>query len=125
MAVRKAGAKGASNPYEPRLPGDTRAVIMMAFSSRAFVHDDEAAAPPAKPSRRYRASVPYPTSTTPVAFGGPLNPPPPKSTAPDGPAVIQYHAHQPASSGRSRRVASNIGRTSRTSSGGQSTGTVQ
>src|SRR4051812_12421333 len=54
MAVRKAGAKGASNPYEPRLPGDTRAVIMMAFSPRAFVHDDEAAAPHDPVARRFR-----------------------------------------------------------------------
>src|SRR6476469_9151943 len=53
MAVRKAGAKGASNPYEPRLPGDTRAVVMMAFSSRAFVHDDEAAAPHDPVARRF------------------------------------------------------------------------
>src|SRR5271165_1762209 len=41
----KAGAKGASIPYEPRRRGVIRSVIRMAFSSRVFHHNYEAAAP--------------------------------------------------------------------------------
>ena len=37
--------KGASIPYEPRRRGATRSVIRIAFSSRVFLHSDEAAVP--------------------------------------------------------------------------------
>src|ERR1700733_9480572 len=39
--ANKAGAKGASIPYEPRRRGVTRSVIRIAFSSRVFLHGDE------------------------------------------------------------------------------------
>src|SRR5690348_730667 len=45
MAAMKAGAKGASIPYEPRRRGLTRSAIRIAFPSRVFLHSDEAAAP--------------------------------------------------------------------------------
>src|SRR5262249_36066386 len=43
--ARKAGAKGASIPYEPLRRGVTRSVIRIALSSRVYLHSDEAAVP--------------------------------------------------------------------------------
>src|SRR5256885_16657480 len=83
MAVRKAGARGASNPYEPRRPGETRGVIMMAFSSRAFVHDDEAAAPHDPVAQRFRCITDQHSTAgrAPRPGGNTKNGPPPRAPA--------------------------------------------
>src|SRR3954452_1493401 len=100
MAVRKAGAKGASNPYEPRLPGETRGVIMMAFSSRAFVHDDEAAAPHDPVARRFRCITSGGSPAGPAPRGArPTEPIPPARSgalagylAVDSPGTVTHSA---------------------------------